>query len=59
MPDVLTRAQLEEQAQRRRVHLKYLKQTCADEKLIAAVEKDLKLTERRLERMKDADTGSM
>ena len=55
MPDVLTRAQLEQQAQRRRLFLESLKKNCADEKIIAAAEKDLKLTERRLERMLNAD----
>ena len=53
--DVLTREQLLEQKKKRETYLKYLKQTCAEDKIIRAVEKDLKLTERRLERMENAD----
>ena len=55
MTDVLTREQLLEQKKKRETYLKYLKQTCADEKIIQVAEKDLKLTERRLERMNNAD----
>lgn len=55
MTDILTREQLLEQKKKRETYLKYLKQTCADEKIIRATEKDLRLTERRLERMQNAD----
>lgn len=53
--DVLTREQLLEQKKKRETYLKYLKQTCAEEKIINAAEKDLRLTIRRLERMENAD----
>lgn len=59
MVDILTREQLLEQKKKRETYLKYLKQTCADEKIIRAAEKDLRLTMKRLERMKDEDSGSM
>lgn len=56
MADVLTREQLEEQLKRRRTHLKYLEQTCADEKEIEKLRKDLRLTEKRLERLSTQQT---
>ncbi|MBP3410461.1 MAG: hypothetical protein J6M10_05630 [Clostridia bacterium] len=55
MADILTREQLLEQKKKRETYLKYLKQTCAEDKIIKAAEKDLRLTVRRLERMENAD----
>lgn len=51
--DVLTREQLQEQLQRRYTYLKYLRQTCADEQVIRDVEKSIRLTQIRLDRMED------
>lgn len=55
MTDILTRAQLEAQLERRQKFLAELEGCCADEKLIADVRKSIRLTQRRLERMQNAD----
>lgn len=53
--DVLTVRQLEEQLARRKKKLEYLKETGAPEKAIHTAEADLRLTRRRLERIRNAD----
>lgn len=51
MADVLTREQLEAQLRRRRKYLSELEKRGADAKLIACAQKDLRMTEIRLERL--------
>lgn len=53
--DVLTVRQLEEQLARRKKKLEYLKETGAPVKAIHTAEADLRLTRRRLERIRNAD----
>lgn len=52
MADVLTKEQLEAQLARREAFLAKCREEQADEKLICAVEKDIRMTKLRLERLK-------
>lgn len=53
--DILTIRQLEDQLERRKERLEFLKKTNAPGEVIATTEKDIQLTTRRLERALAAD----
>lgn len=53
--DILSIRQLEDQLERRKERLEFLKKTNAPGEAIATTEKDIQLTRRRLERARAAD----
>ena len=53
MNDVISKEQLEAQLRRREDYLEKCRKEDADEKMLRKLEKDLQLTKRRLERLKE------
>lgn len=57
--DILTMEQLEVQRERREGYLKMLRESGAPEKTIRTVMKDLELTNRRIERLKENERSKI